>query len=69
MSAVFTVLQLHTVFLNAVMPDCPASGHQSGTQIENADARNSPAPEKGHSLRCRNADAGGIDVGADAKLC
>ncbi len=60
MSAVFTVLQLRTVFLNAVIPDCPASGHQSGIRMENAYARNSPAPD---------LDAGGIDVGADAKLC
>ena len=68
MSAVFTVLQLRTVFLYAVMPECPASGHQSGIRMENAYARNSPAPEMGPSPM-PDLDAGGIDVRADAKLC
>jgi hypothetical protein len=36
--------------------------------MENAYARNSPAPEMGPSPLL-DLDAGGIDVGADAKLC
>jgi hypothetical protein len=54
------------------MPECQTVRHL-GTSlvpkyIENADARNSPAPEMGPSPM-PDLDAGGIDFGADAKLC
>ncbi len=44
-----------TLFLNAGISDCPASG-QSGTGMKkNAYARISPVPESGDPVRYRNA--------------
>ncbi len=65
-----------TVFVNAGLPDCPASG-QSGTGTKkNAGVGTSPVPEIADPVRCqnatvtvadwdvgcRNADAGGISL-------
>ncbi len=63
------------------MPDCPVSG-QSGIRVKNiADAGTNPVAEQGDpvlyrnasvpewDVGCRNADAGGISLDADAQLC
>jgi hypothetical protein len=68
-------------FLNAEMSDFLASG-QSGTRMnKNADTGTSPVLKEGDPFQyrnalvpdldtgCRNADAGGIDLDADAQLC
>ncbi len=62
------------------MPDCTAFG-QSGTGMnKNTDAGSSPVPEQGSPVRyqnapvpewdagCRNTDAGGIGLDANAQL-
>ncbi len=69
------------VFINAGMPDCPASD-QSGTGMKkNNDAGTDPVPDQAGAVRhffgpipelnngCRNADAAVSFLDADAQLC
>ncbi len=60
-----------TPFLNSGMSVCLASSHSGTKMNNNVDAGTSPvrnAPGPDWDTGCRNADAGGIDLDADAQL-
>jgi hypothetical protein len=58
-----TLFTFEKSFLNAGMPDCPASGQSVTRMSKNADAKTSPVPEKGDPVRYRNAPVPDWDTG------